>query len=57
MKITFKNNNAPITYEVNGDINISPQFINEFGYIDGTDMRPISFDFEGSSNGIHIKEG
>ncbi|KKL58624.1 hypothetical protein LCGC14_2223510 [marine sediment metagenome] len=57
MKITFKNKNAPITYEVNGDINISPQFINEFGYIDGTDMRPISFDFEGSSNGIHIKEG
>ncbi|KKL89886.1 hypothetical protein LCGC14_1910200 [marine sediment metagenome] len=54
MKLTFKENNAAVTYEVNGDINISPAFIAEFGYIEGTNLTPKDFTFDCKSSGIGI---
>ena len=57
MKITFKENDACFTYESNGDININPKTIAEFGYIEGIDMvaNGFAFDGKGVKMGINIK--
>ena len=59
MKITFKETNSALTCENNGDINISPKFIAKFGYIEGIDLSPKEFTFDGKGSGIglNIKSG
>ena len=58
MRITFKENNSVITYENNGDINISPKSISKFGYIEGINLTPKDFIFDGKGKniGLNIKE-
>jgi len=49
MRITFKkDNNGIMTYYENGDININPKFVVEFGYIESiTELEPKEFVFDG----------
>jgi hypothetical protein len=57
MKITFKETNAALTYEINGDININPKFVDEFGIIEGTNLNPVGFVFDPKGNiGVEVKK-
>ena len=60
--ITFKENNSALTYQNNGDININPKFVKEFGniviYIDNNGdikLDPQDFVFDCKFEGIAIK--